>query len=582
MLYAFDIETTGLRVHEPGVHMFAWAVAMADERYVIRREGEAGYKSYLQKILADPASEIICHNLKFELSFLRKHGYNLHPKITWHDTMILSQLYNNIAPSHGLDALAETWFDYPTDVDKEVAGIAKALDNRYDKVPENLMREYQRRDVERTMILFQMLYPHIKESQALHADYRNEIALIFVTEKMERRGVRLLRDNAQELITDLLEKQNAVDKRLVELEGVHYNLSSMKDVNRLLFEVHRFKHPFIGTQRTDKDVITEMKRAYPTEEIFDLILAHRSWKKGIGITQGYLSLTGTDDIVHPNIKTNHARSGRQATDSPNLQNVSKAAVQGNPYTVHSRKCFGPRIGYCWLLVDYAGIEIRLVAERTGEPEMLEIIKRNGDLHSLAGELFYGDKWDKSRTMRGPAKNTQFAVAYGAGLASVADSLHIAISEAKPGLDRYRARFPRVAAFTSNTAKQIKEYGYITTPFGRKLFINPEKAYSGSNYDIQGTAAGIMKRGEVQAQKYIDGCGIDAHIVLTVHDELMIEYPLTELRRVHEFCNGVRAAMITMPKIGVPLEVEWKITKTNWNEATGLKVRRPCRLTKSAE
>jgi len=137
---------------------------------------------------------------------------------------------------------------------------------------------------------------------------------------------------------------------------------------------------------------------------------------------------------------------------------------------------------------------------------------------------------------------------------------------------YCKKVPRVANFTNNIVELIKDQGYVKTVFGRKLSIQRDKPYIGSNYLIQGTAAGIIKRAQVNVDKYLrEEWDDDIRIVIPIHDELIISFPRELLKYLNQILEGITERMINIPEITVPLEVEWKMSTTTWANAKEIEI-----------
>lgn len=609
---AFDVETVGLDPYRGG---YIFAYALCDEEgqtQVYRFDGTdgAGNRKRLQELFYDVSIAKVAHHYHFELAMLLNSGFTVPEGTVWHDTMLISQMLENLAPSHALDDLAYKWGGYPTDTDREVVR-ARQIYGTYDKIPKELMTRYQRTDVERTMLLFLSLYPKLQEDEGMHADYLNEIALVKTTVEMEMNGIMVDRAEANKLLQWLeRENQSAAD----EMEGMGYtiNLNSPKQLNRLLYVDLGLTPPSFtraNEPSTDKDAI-EILRANATDpnvvKVLDCILRRRSYTKGVSMVNSYLAAMNPDGIIFPHINTNKAQTGRESSENPNMQNISKEAALKTRFPVPARQCFRARPGHLLFLIDYAGIEMRLIVEHTQDQELVELIVNNGDPHALAASLFYGEKfmdpyhaisfvkerdekmrrevakafqsqdypevfdqyYPKAKKMlRTAAKNAQFALAYGGGLSRVAETLMLSEKEAEPGFEAYKRRFPGVANMTKKAIRQVERRGYITTSFGRKLCVNPSKPYAGSNYLIQGTAAGILKRAQIRVHEYLKReLRGEVKLLLPIHDELILECPRRLLPSVPEIAARVSHLMTYMPEIQVPLAVEWKMTTWTWNRA----------------
>lgn len=560
MYCSFDIETSGLSPYK-GARIFAYCIGYEDGSVEVSRYD----KTKLQAFLNNVSIEKICHNLKFEYTFLKYEGYHIPPNTSLHDTMLMSQLLQNNNPHHSLDYLAWQFAKWPLELDKEIAAMGREYGG-YQNIPNNYMHKYQVSDGQRTMLLFKTFWPYI-EKECL-ADYQNEIELIKTTYEMEARGIMLHEKEMKSLGLWLEDEVAGIQDNLYKAVGEYLNLNSPIQVNHVLFK--KLKLPVIkikedtGNFSTDKNVLLELRKMYP-HPVIDLIIKQRSYTKGLAILRNYKKHS-IDGIIHPTIKTNHAGTGREASERPNLQNVSKEEVLKNLFPVPSRKCFRPRPRFVFLLYDYSGIEIRLIADACGEEELIQLAGEGKDLHKPAVEIFFGKNFTKEQ--RTASKNGQFAIAYGAGAEALAQTLMISLEDAVKAKERYCTRFRKVGNYSASTIDEIRANGYIRTAFGRKLFINREMAYIGSNYRIQGTAAGIIKRAQNNIRKNISIPGL--FLLLPIHDELIFELSRDLLSQKESISKKIAKEMTSMPEIKIRLDVEAKMTATNWNEAKEFK------------
>ncbi len=600
---AFDVETTGLDPYH-GAEIFAYSTCDEEGNVEVKRfDGRNGdrNRASLQRLFDDTSIAKVAHNYHFEYSVLLENGFEVPEETRWEDSMIMSQLFDNIAASHALDELCISYCsDTKTvrewmDIDAEIVR-ARGIYGTYDKIPKPLMDRYQYIDAERCMLLFKMFYPFIKKDRRVFGDYINEIELVKVTTAFERKGVMLCKSEVGKLMGWMEGELKKVEEESFKLLGQYVNLNSPDQVASILFDQLRL--PILSRTKTkkpaiDKDALEELrpyaeKRGPEVVAVFDLILRQRSYTKGVAMVSSYRDLA-KNEIVHPHINTNRAQTGRESGENPNLQNVSKNAALKVRYPIPARKCFRARPGCVLFLIDYAGIEMRLIIELTKEPELLKLIRDNGDPHALAASLFYGETFNDpdralafvrgndaefsgdektaKKVLRSAAKNSQFALAYGARLPKIAETLMLSKGEAKPGYDKYCERFPLIESFTNRMKQQIESVGYVVTPFGRKLKTNPTKPYSASNYLVQGTAAGILKRAQVRVHRYLEETwGGEVYILLPIHDELIIEMPRKYLKESKLILQDIRHEMIDMEEIKVPLEVEAKMTNYIWSNA----------------
>ena len=595
-LASFDTETIGMTPYQ-GSKIFSycvgWVINQGEDCTVdvcrLDYKDEAINKrnrKSLQDFLADTDIIKVTHNLKYDLSFLISEGYNVPKETIWHDTMIMSQLLRNLASSHGLDAIAFDLCGYQKETDKKVEIAAKTVGKNYSLIDKNLMTEYQICDGERTALIYLTMIDSIKKDEKIWKCYLNEIELIKVTQRMEQCGMMIDRENIAALENWLEEELTKVRNESYALVGEFVNLNSDEQVARLLFRKYGFKSLVLtdsGQESTDKDVISTMKDAYNNHPIFDLILRQRSYSNALSTLRSYLKFAGESDIIHPNINTNRARTGRQSSSKPNLQNVRKEAALKNPFPVPLRRAFRARPKKLIYLCDYSGIEMRLIIEATQERELMEMLiaDPDADVHYPTLECFLGVKEAASLksdnpkefgVVRGAHKNVGFCVAYGGGVNKVAVTLDKRVEEIREGDARYRQRFQRVANFTQNIIAMVRKQGYIETSFGRHLSIPPSKAYIGSNYLIQGTAAEILKRAEVSIDRFLRKATNDRmRIIMCVHDELIYEMDRELLPDQDYLLAEISRLAVAMPEIKVPLRVEWKMSTTSWADAKKMRV-----------
>lgn len=615
----FDIETTGLNPRIDKI--FSYCIGHWDGSVDVYRLDHKSKKinrrnwKILVKFFEDTSISKIAHNYKFELGFLKSHGINVPEETVWHDTMLMSQLLRNLAPSHALDFLGWELFGYTRTRDKKVKQLGNQLGG-YHLIPEPLMHPYQIDDGIRPMVLFQLWHHLFTSNPALNNDYINELQLVRTTQRLESYGMCVDVKNARALLKETRIKFRQTQEDTRKYLGEYFNLNSDKQLVPLLYE--RMGFPILKLTKnknpsTDKDTLFELKEMYPDEEIFDLIFKWRTYRNGLSIIQSYIDLCDEDFVIHPNIKTNIARTGRESSENPNLHNVAKAGVHKNEFALPARECFRSRYKHTLIFIDYSGIEMRIIVELTQEPELVKMVFEGKDLHALAAEIFFGelftnknkclreylptkrDLWRDfkkackrnpheienikdeffakcKKLLRGAAKNGQFALAYGASLSKIALTLKIDEDVLRPGFEKYCERFPRVASFSHDMASQGKECGYVETPFGRRLYASRDKLYSLSNYKVQGTAAGILKRAQVRVDHYLMTCWDDkVRIVLPIHDEIVLEMPDELLPFKNLILEDIITIMTTMPEINIPLEAECKETQTNWNEAVEYKM-----------
>jgi DNA polymerase-1 len=379
------------------------------------------------------------------------------------------------------------------------------------------------------------------------------------------------------LLLWLEEQVDVAEKDVHAIAGRPVNLAAPGQVAWLLYD--RLKLPVLkltagkGQPSTNKEALATLE-ARTKHPVFDIIRRHRSYTKGHGIIWGYKRLADSNYIIHPNIKTDFARTGREACDTPNLQNVSKSrATEKVKFPVPARNCFRPRPEHAMLIIDESGIEIRIIAERANCEGLKRMIRTGVHPHVFWCQKMYGDRFvskSASPDLYDPGKNSHFAKWYGGGDAQCADTANLHLAEFRAGLNAYARTCPEVKKFASEGAKRMETEGFVTTPFGRDLWIPKEELYAWFNFDVQGTAAGVIKRGQVQSRKVIrNGWSTGVHQILTVHDDIMFEIHRHTLKYLPDLYKEIDTAMTEISHIDVPLEVEASLGVQSWGTAKEL-------------
>jgi len=302
-----------------------------------------------------------------------------------------------------------------------------------------------------------------------------------------------------------------------------------------------------------------------------------------GNLKSYLKFAGEKEYLHPNIRTNGAhRTGRQSATDPNLQNVEKSQNMKNLYPVPARYCFVAHPECLIIAPDYGAIELRLILEAAQSTKMMENLRNNISPHVVFCKAMFGEhvpvekrfiSKKESPTIYDAGKNGHFCLCYGGALLKLADTLQLSTELAAIGKKIYRTDYPEIVDLVKNGISRISELGFVETPFGRKLWIERDKLYGWLNYYIQGTAAGILKRAQVKVHDYFStqwkGSGLE--LIMCIHDEILIKFPRSLLKYRTEILTHVNYLMTDIPEIKVPLEIEYKYTRTSWAEMKPLQI-----------
>lgn len=574
-LLAFDVETTGLNLYQ-GEEIFAFATCDENMRTeVVRRRGSSRlFDRRLREIFSGDYI-LVCHNAKFDLTAVCIELGGLPPSLQFHDTMLQSCVYDNTHQTHSLKDLCYDLCGWPKDLDAQVEKWKK---KGYENVPAETMYEYQVADVERTMFLHNFFYPKILK-EGMEEQYQAELDLVLPTMRMEARGFPLHQENVKRLVEKYDRLSSDILQELRRLTGKsELNLNSnVSDVPWILFEfakmdiVSRTKKT--GKPATDKNTLFALRDRYEDwrKDIVESLLKWRSWSRGSTIIGKYPSFAGTDGIVHPNIKTFGATTGRESCSNPNLQNVSKSESLMNPYPVAAREAFRPRKGFVNIHMDYSGVEMRWALHYSGESELIQVLQEGGDVHLPGAKLFF-DNWDdvddKTRKLyRNAMKNVNFGIIYGAGPEKIMKLVPLPSYKVAEKYDKYKQRFPKLCGFSRAVVRQAEKLGYVTTAFGRKIRLGHEKPYKATNYLIQGTAADVIKRAQVRADKYVySSSELKGHVflLLPIHDEIVFEWSRKKLRVLRKHMRKIRDLVTDFSEVSsVPFSVDVEIATIHW-------------------
>lgn len=397
-----------------------------------------------------------------------------------------------------------------------------------------------------------------------------EIPLSPVLAKMEDVGFKLDIEGLRNYIRQLNELQDQLAERIYIQAGREFNINSPKQLGEVLFEDLGLpvKKKTKTGYATDAETLSSL-RIY--HEIIDDILDYRQVAKLVGTYgENIIALADENSRIHTRFNQTGTATGRLSSTDPNLQNIPVRAQLGREL----RRFFtATDSDHILIDADYSQIELRLLAEMSGDSVMQNIYLEGGDIHaSTAAKVFGVAPELVTKELRSKAKAVNFGIVYGIGDFSLSQDLHVSRKAAREYIDSYLATFPGVDAYLKNTVEKAKEDGYTTTLLGRRRPI-PELAAQNKNLKafgervamnspIQGTAADVIKIAMINVDKALKDAGIDARLILQVHDELIIESSVDCADKAAEILvNEMKNAYKTI----VPLDVEANIG-TNWYDA----------------
>jgi len=603
-MVAYDTETTGLSVYR-GDSMFAYSTCDIQRAIAVKRLSERGASGMLDIFIAKAESHQIApvmHNSKFDISFTEKQlGRHFAEKIEFHDTQIMSNMLRSDHHSHRLKDLAWELAGIPKDDEAEISAyLANKADENYSHVPPDIMRRYQERDAIRAMTLCAFFLPKIQANPKLYDCYLWERDVVVPTMRMEERGFMINRTRTEKIRADMLADAQAALNDVEAEYGARIDIGNDNVLRRVLYEERGL--PILSTTATgkpsvDKKTLDELYQM-SHDPLLRLAVRYKARRRGATTLESYLEAADESDTIHPSVNPLGAHAtGRESCSNPNLQNVESKFKAANLFPTPARKCFRPRPDYVNFHVDYGQIEFRLLVHYSKDPELLaEVAKPDGDAHLKVAQIFYppfdmysdedkeefeefwnehpviaagidafpNKKSDEFKQLRNTAKNTNFAVPYGAGQQKCSATLGLPNAIGKKRFAEYQQRFPRLCNMTRDIIPIVKANGGVETTFGRMLRVPSSKAYAGVNFLIQGTAAQMLKRSQVRVHKYLEeATGGEAGIIIPIHDELVIEWPRKRLGEAKHCWRKIREIMIDFPQFDVPFEVEVEVATRDW-------------------
>ena len=574
--FAFDTETTSLDAMRAELVGLSFAVTAGEAWYVPVGHRYLGVPEQLplEKVLeavrplfVSPRHQKIGQNLKYDILVLARAGVEVSGPI--YDTMLASYLANPSARSHGMDNLAAELLNYQTISYSEVAGSGKKQIG-FDEVEVDKATTYAAEDADITLRLYETLVPMVTAQQQDSLFNDVEMPLLQILVGMELAGIRINPEFLRGLSADMEKKLAVLEADIHQLAGGPFNIGSPKQLGEVLFEklgLPRGKKTKTGWS-TDVEVLNKLAEEH---EIAAKILDYRSLAK--------LKGTYTDalpKLIHPETGRIHTSfnqavtaTGRLSSSDPNLQNIPIRTEEGR----RIREGFIPSAGCVLLSADFSQIELRILAHMADEPALKEAFARGEDIHRRTASevlgLFPEMVTDEQRRA---AKAINFGVVYGISAFGLAKQLGISRREAQQFIDTYFERYPGIRTFMDSCIAEAREKSYVTTLLGRRCAVPEINSKNGAvrgyaernaiNYPVQGSAADIIKVAMVRIAARLAEEGLQARMLLQVHDELVFDVPQAELEDVAAL---VRTEMEGAVDLSVPLLVEVGSGR-NWREA----------------
>ncbi len=578
-LIAIDTETTSLNYMDAELVGLSFAVEAGKAAYLPLRHDyldapeQLDFNTTLEKlrpILENAQINKVGQNLKYDMSVLANHGIAL-AGIQF-DTMLESYVFNSVVSKHNMDDLALKYLSHKNIKFEEVAGKgAKQL--TFNQIPLETAAPYAAEDADITLRLHQTLWSQLNKQKDLIPVFNEiELPLVSILSNIERHGVLIDSMLLSQQSTELAQKIDELEQKAYDIAGESFNLSSPKQLQTLFFE--KLGYPVIkktpkGAPSTAEEVLIELSLDYPLPKI---ILEHRSLAK--------LKSTYTDKLplmvnaktgrVHTSYHQANAATGRLSSSEPNLQNIPIRTEEGRKI----RHAFIAPEGKKILAADYSQIELRIMAHLSQDKGLLTAFAEGKDIHkATAAEVFGVDFDEVTPDQRRRAKAVNFGLIYGMSAFGLAKQLDIPRNEAQSYIDTYFKRYPGVLTYMEETRAIAAEQGYVSTLFGRRLYLPAIKDRNAMrrqaaeraaiNAPMQGTAADIIKKAMILVNQWItDDTQGEIALIMQVHDELVFE---VNADKAENYQDKICKLMAQAANLDVELLAESGIGD-NWEQA----------------
>ena len=396
-----------------------------------------------------------------------------------------------------------------------------------------------------------------------------EMPLVFTLADMENEGIIACGDALKEYGDKLAVRIAELETQIQEAAGEAFNINSPKQLGVILFE--KLKMPYAKKTKTGystaADVLDRLAPEFPI--VADILEYRQLTKLKSTYADGLVTYIREDGRIHTSFNQTITATGRLSSTEPNLQNIPMRIELGRLI----RKAFVPKDGSVFLDSDYSQIELRVLAHMSGDEKLIEAYQQAQDIHRItASQVFHIPFDEVTDLQRRNAKAVNFGIVYGISSFGLSQDLSISKKEAAEYIERYFETYPKIKTFLDGLVEQAKQTGYVTTMFGRR---RPVPELSSSNFmqrsfgeriamnsPIQGTAADIIKIAMIRVHDRLLDEGLQSRLILTVHDELLVETAKEEIEQVKTI---MEEEMHHVADLKVTLEVDTH-AGNNWYEA----------------
>lgn len=569
---AFDTETSSLNALDAEIVGISFSFKAREAYYVPIPKDEAGRAEILdifKPLFENKRIQKVGQNIKYDYHILANYGIGLQG--AFFDTMIAHYLLQ-ADMRHNMNVLAETYLNYSPIKIEAIIGKGKTAVNMRD-LPPTKIKDYACEDADITWQLKEVFEPLLVEEELMDIFNTMEMPLVSVLAKMEREGINLDVKGLELFSEELEESVVRLQQEIHEFAGTDFNIASPKQLGEVLFDHLKLdskaKKTKTGQYSTSEDILIKLKDKH---EIIGKILDFRSLQK---LRSTYVNalpelVNSSTNHIHTSFNQAVAATGRLSSNNPNLQNIPIRTKKGREV----RKAFIARDEeHVLLAADYSQVELRLIAEMSEDPVMVDAFQQGLDIHAATASKVFGVSMEEvTREMRANAKTVNFGIIYGVSAFGLSQQSTLSRKEAAEIIKSYFTTYPKLKAYMDDNIAFAREHGYVKTLLGRKRRlkdINSRNAVvrghaerNAINAPVQGSAADIIKLAMIKVQEQIEAHGLQSKMLLQVHDELVFDALKSELPQLKGL---IKEAMENVYPTKVPLLIDMGEGRT-WLEA----------------
>ena len=534
-----------------------------DKAYIIKTDN----LSCIKNILKDENIKKISHDIKKAYVLAQKEGILI--KNFAFDTAIAYYLIDSNKSNYSIQNMAMDYLQRQINSFDDIYKKEKIRTKVVSAIDMDVASEVLSNEIKTIKDVYPILKEKIDNLDEKTLFYDIELPLSEALADMEFTGFKVDREELLRLGDEYDEFIKEKERIIFSLAGEEFNVNSPKKLSEILFDKLGIK-PIKKTKTgysTDAEVLEKLSNKHP---IADQIVEYRTYQKlKSTYIDGLKDLIDETGRIHSYFNQTNTATGRISSQDPNLQNIPIRTEAGRKI----RKAFVSEDGYTLLDSDYSQIELRILAYIANDEKMLHAFEEGLDIHRKTASEVFGIPFDEvDSEHRSRAKAVNFGIVYGISDYSLSQDLGISRKEAKEYIDNYFEKFSGVHKYMNDVVEKAKEDGYVKTLFNRRRNI-PE--LQNSNYNIrafgervalnmpiQGTSADIIKIAIVKIFNKFREEDIDAHIIVTVHDEIVVEVKKEEADRVKDI---IKDLMENIDGLNMDLKVDIN-QADNWYDA----------------